>query len=817
MQKVGTVDLSHDQQGTNRLLSLPFPSILESLVPTSFRALLIVAAFGVATAANAANLVSLRAAEVVPPAFVPDRFVSVSGSVVAVKGVDLFRLDDARTSWRPLDWRLPGTLLGSISGGGEEWLLLELPAEGGAIRLSLPPETTVEGPTSSPNLPMKLREVQGAVLRGVPNVFGVSPDGNLHWLTLAAPGSHWSVQDAGPLSAGVLTSVVAQDGSLFATLREPDAKADQLWRWTPGADWRRVGELAGRVVMGTARAVGQAHVLYLTQAYSAGRAAPAQLQTYHSITAAFANQGTVSAEAVTRGVPLGDGVMWEARALTLTEIVGSKQLLRPLDWLMIIAYLVAIAGIGVYCFRREAKNSTSEFFVGSRTIPFWAAAVSLYVTSTSSIGYIATTAKAFATNWQYLLGNITTAFGLLFVAVWIVPMLRRLRLVSVFDYLEQRFHPSVRMLASAMCILLHLGGRMSIILFLPALAIATITGLDVVWSILIMGVVTMGYTALGGMRAVIWTDFLQLIVKIGGLVFALAFIWAQLDSDVATTIAAASDAGKTKLVDWRFDLTQATVWAFLFVVLMETVLTFPKDQVLMQRVFTTRSDKEAGRSVWVFAAIIIPGAWLFYLIGTGLWTYYQQNPERMNPLLSVDATFPLFIAAELPAGVTGLMIAGIFAASMATCSSIMNSVATMVSVDFYERLAGRPTQRFSIRLAEWVTVAAGMVGIGLALLLSRYDIGSFLDVALELYGLLGGGFGGAYTLGMFSRRANWQGVLIGMVASTVLTFAAWAVDLVHPFVYLGLSILMSILFGYVGSLFFPPPRQEALEGLVITR
>ncbi|MBL0125358.1 MAG: hypothetical protein IPP88_22695 [Betaproteobacteria bacterium] len=271
------------------------------------------------------------------------------------------------------------------------------------------------------------------------------------------------------------------------------------------------------------------------------------------------------------------------------------------------------------------------------------------------------------------------------------------------------------------------------------------------------------------------------------------------------------------MLDWSFDLTKATVWGFVFLVLMEIVLTFPKDQVLMQRVFTTKSDKEAGQSVWLFAAIIFPGACLFYLIGTGLWVFYQSHPERMNPLLSVDATFPLFIAAELPAGITGLMIAGIFAASMATCSSIMNSVATMVSVDFYERLAKNPTQVASIRLAEFVTVVAGVIGISLALLLSRYNIGSYLDVALEMYGLLGGGFGGAYTLGMFTRRANWQGVLIGMFASIVLTFAAWSVNLVHPFIYLAIAILISIVFGYIGSLFFPPPAPESLKGLIIQR
>ena len=551
---------------------------------------------------------------------------------------------------------------------------------------------------------------------------------------------------------------------------------------------------------------------------------PSQLLTYHTITRGYANQGSPMPTQANRAISWGNGLMWEATrpdepnaSLHLAEIESSKFLLRPLDWVALVIYLVGIAGIGVYCYWREEKQSTADFFVGNRTIPFWAAAVSLYVTSTSSIGYIATTAKAFSTNWQYLLNNIIGVFGLIFVAIWIVPMLRRLRLISVFDYLEQRFHISVRLMASAMCIVLHLCGRMSIILFLPSLAIATITGFDMVWSILIMGVVTIGYTALGGMRAVIWTDFVQLFVKVGGLIFALIFIIYKLDGGVGEFIATAEASDKMHMVDWSFDLTKATVWGFVFLVFMEIVLTFPKDQILMQRVFTTKSDKEAGRSVWLFAAIIVPAGWLFYLIGTGLWVFYQNHPERMNPLLSVDATFPLFIAAELPAGVTGLIIAGIFAASMATCSSIINSVATMVSVDFYEKLAKNPSPATSIRLAEWVTVVAGLSGIGLALLLSRFSISSYLDMALELFGLLGGGFGGAYTLGMFTRRANWQGVLIGMFASIVLTFAAWMVNLVHPFIYLAIAIFTSIVVGYIASLFFPAPDPKTLDGLIVQR
>ena len=790
---------------------------------------------------SAENLVTIKNSSLPNFPGTPEFLFVVSGQPVVVQQNRLWRLDEARKDWRPTVWQPPGKIHGVIVQGQRPYLMIETTPGQGVDRVEPYPEAVSATPVAArlPSLPVPLARARGAALGGTLYVIGTAADGKQFWMSTVpgAPAPLWNHLPPWPDMPTNITSLVTQDASILLTATasrqskqegKGKDKGDQFWRWTPTSGWSPLVALPGAVVEGAARAIGQAHLLYLVRTRAETEPPEMRLITYHTITNAFSTQGEKIVGDALRGTGVGNGIAWEVSAQSpageardaafhIAEIEEGKLLLRPLDWAMIVLYLIAIAGIGAYCYWREEKQSTSEFFVGNRTIPFWAAAVSLYVTSTSSIGYIATTAKAFATNWQYLVGNIVGVLGLFFVAIWIVPMLRRLKLVSVFDYLEQRFHPSVRMMASAMCIVLHLGGRMSIILFLPSLAIATITGFDMVWSILIMGLVTIGYTALGGMRAVIWTDFLQLFVKVGGLVFALIFIWYKLDGSPAELYAAADTAGKVKMLDWSFDVTKATVWGFIFVVLMETVLTFPKDQVLMQRVFTTKSDKEAGQSVWLFAAIIIPAAWLFYLIGTGLWTFYQSHPERMNPLLSVDATFPLFIAAELPAGVTGLMIAGIFAASMATCSSIMNSVATMVSVDFYERLAKNPTQRVSIRLAEIVTVIAGMIGIGLALLLSRYNIGSYLDVALELYGLLGGGFGGAYTLGMFTRRANWQGVLIGMVASMVLTFAAWWFSLVHPFIYLGIAILFSIVFGYIGSLFFPPPAPESLEGLIIQR
>ena len=631
----------------------------------------------------------------------------------------------------------------------------------------------------------------------------------------ASAGIAWQALPSLP-SGAPLNSLVAQRGELIATTR--GAGEDAQWRWSSDKGWQSLppvpGALAGDA---TARALGQAHVLYLLKPVAGSTAS--RLATFHTITRAWTDLPGSTAAFSPRVTAWGDGLVgWEtdAGALRTTSVTGGTYLLKWLDWLVIIVYLAAMVGIGLYFYLQEKRASTADFFVGGRSIPFWAAGVSLYATNTSSISFIAIPAKAFETNWQYLTNNLIAVVGLMFVAIWIVPLLRRLDLMSVFSYLEKRFHPAIRMLASALCIAMQIGSRMSVILFLPALAIATITGLDVVWSILIMGVFTILYTTLGGMKAVIWTDFVQVFVMFGGAIFAIGFIIYHLNGGAPEFLQVAMAENKTQLFDFSFDLTKATVWGFIFLVLFDVVLTFPKDQVLMQRVLSTKSDKEAGRSIWTFAAIMVPGGFFFYAIGTALYVYYQSHPERMNPLLPLDATFPLFIAAELPMGVTGLIIAGIFAAAMSTLSSIINSVSTLASVDFYEKLARNPTPKKSVLFAEIMGVLVGLLGIGIALLLSRYDIHSLFDVSIELAGLLGGGFAGAYTLGMFTRRANAQGVAIGIAGAIVLTLLIWSMDLVHPYFYLGISILLCIVIGYAASWLFPPPAQS-LSGLTIHR
>ena len=769
-----------------------------------------------AWAAHADSLVGLRRTALPAVPAPVQALAAVGDRAIAFTPDGAWLLDAGGARWQRQTWAPQPDVLGVATAAGQSVLLL---GQGGqmtaAARLVLASEQVVAQPL--PALPSPLKDAQAALAADQLWLAGRDGQGRavLMQLPLRAAEARWQVHAGWPGGAKPRAVVVQTRATYVIGEGAGPATPDRLWRWTADAGWVSRGELPGRLAGPWARASGQAHVLFVVAPAAGG---PPRLMAWQTITQSWAALPDGALPGVSQALPWRDGWLWldTAGAAETLEIESGKLLLKPLDWAVIVVYLAAMLGIGLYFYLREKRQSTAEFFVGGRSIPFWAAGVSLYAANTSSISYIAIPAKAFETNWQYMTNNLIAVLGLMFVAVWIVPLLRRLDLMSVFSYLETRFHPAIRMLASGLFMLTQLGSRMSVILYLPSLAIATITGIPVTWSILLMGVFTICYTALGGMKAVVWTDIVQLVVKMGGALFAIGFIVWSLDGGVAEFVRTAAAENKTRTFDFSFDLSKATVWGFVFLVLFDVVLTFPKDQVLMQRTLSTANAKEAGRSIWAFAAIMIPGGVVFYSIGTALFVYYKAHPERMNPLLSIDATFPLFIAAELPTGLTGLIIAGIFAAAMATLSSIINSVSTLASVDFYEKLVKDPDPARSVRFAEWMTVAAGLLGIAFALLLSRYDIHSLFDVSIELAGLLGGGFAGAYTLGMFTRRANSAGVAIGVATAIVLTTTAWAFNLLHPYLYLGMSIMLCIVVGYLASLLFPAPTRS-LRGLTIYR
>ena len=736
--------------------------------------------------------------------------VAIDGQPVVIRGGRAAMLRADRSRWDPLETTADlAAITDGVTDGNRAAVVVR--DSDGVMRVAL---ASRSGATlrlrALPAPPVVLRDGRVALFPESIVIAGIDTSGAGRVLEAPLSGGGWAARQGWP-GGGTPVALVARGPALFLTVRS-DLGERQL-RWTTKDGWQARTAAPGPIVAGSPRAIGQAHLLYLVRAASGP-----ELYSYSAITDAWAPLGY---RAAGEGpvAPFGDGIVSASVSPTgMTFTAATLELQRRplgwLDWTIIAVYLVGMLAIGFYFWKRSRTGSTSEFFLGSRAIPFWAAGISMFAGNTSSISYLAVPAKAFDTDWQYMMSKIVTVVGLLICAFWIVPLFRRLNLVSVFSYLETRFHPSIRMLSSALAIMMHVGGRMGVVLFLPALAIGTITGTNVIFCILVIGICTIIYTALGGMKAVIWTDFFQVVVLMAGALFAIGFVIHAVGATQIYETAMQFD--KTHLVNVSFDFTTPTLWGFIILIAFDTVLTFPKDQVLMQRALATPSAKEASRSVWVFAAVLLPAGFIFYIIGTVLFAYYRENPGRLDPLLPVDAVFPAFIGTELPHGITGIIIAGLFAAAMGTLSGTINSVATLLSVDFYEKLKRvPPTQKQSVRFAEWMTVLVGVVGVGLAIILSRLDVHSLLDLTIELFGLLGGSCAGAYSLGMFTTRANWQGTAIGIVAASIITLVAWIFGLVHPYFYLAIAIVASIVIGYLASFFFPPPRREQIDGMTV--
>lgn len=614
----------------------------------------------------------------------------------------------------------------------------------------------------------------------------------------------------------------AGDG-LYLAFSPDDGTDLHLYRYSRADGWTaRAGPGPGVDVL-LAQALGQSHIAF----FASGPEAPGatgvrakRLMTYSTITNTWVNLEAwddgpeeVRLAALPDGLLIaGPAVAGEGTAMARARFVVGKGHFAWLDYLAVGAYLAGMILIGVYFSRRE--TGTVDFFVGGRRMPWWAVGFSLYATGTSAISFMAVPAKSFATDWLYLANNVIGLVAVVPVALLIVPLIRRLSLTSTYEYLEMRFHPSVRLVGSIQCVVYQLAGRMSVVLFLPALALSAVTGMGVVTSILIMGLIATLYTVLGGIKAVIWTDVVQVVVLLGGALLCLIIVVARIDGGLGSLLAVAATDQKTHMFEWRLDLTVPTVWIFLILAVVD-VGTWPRDQVMVQRVLSTRSARAAGRSVWVMAAIVIPGSLLFFAMGTALYGFYKLNPERLSPMLNTDATFPYFIAAELPPGVAGLIIAALFAASMSTLDSSMNSVSTVVVTDFYKRFKKSVSDHRALVLARWITVLTGAFGTGFALYLSRMpDLGSVWDTFIMLAGLLGGGFGGVYALGMFTRRANWQGALIGTVCSVIITLWVKAHTPIHVLLYGGVAVISCVVIGY-GSSFFFPSQEDRLKGLTV--
>ena len=469
------------------------------------------------------------------------------------------------------------------------------------------------------------------------------------------------------------------------------------------------------------------------------------------------------------------------------------------DILVIVIYFLLISGLGYYYSKRQ-KN-TEDFFRGGQRIPFWAAGISIFGTALSPITFMAIPAKTYSTDWSYFLLNMSIFLSLPLVILLFIPYYRQKKLNTPYEYLEIRFSSIIRLLGSC-CFILYQIGRIGVILFLPSIALNLVTGVDIFLCIALMGGVSLIYTLMGGIEAVIWTDVVQVFVLMGGVSLSLILIIIGTENGFSGIIEQAKIYGKFNAFDLTLSLKEPTVWVMLFGGFFINLTTYGTDHTMVQRYLVTPTQKEAQKSLWIGALLTIPATFIFFFMGTALFVFYQVNPSALNNnFINNDAIFPWYIVSQLPGGVSGILIAAIFAAAMSSLSSSMNSGAASFSADIYDRY-GFVWNKDPLKMARWTTLCIGMMGILFALFMATADIKSLWDQFNKILGLIFGSLGGVFMLGLLTKKANTKGVLIGIVVSFTIQLIISFQQSVHLLMYAATGMISCFISGYFGSLLF---------------
>lgn len=704
--------------------------------------------------------------------------------------------------------------------------------------------------TQMPNLPRTCANACGALIGDTLYVAGgeESPGAtnalNTFWsLDLADSQAQWKELPPWPGPGRMLAMSSVQAGSFFiiggVSLSTGDSgkpKRTYLsdgYRFDPkNKKWQRIADLPNPVAAAPSPApsVGQSHLLLLGGddggkfGFEPMRDHPGfsrRVLAYHTITDTWCAMGEVPVGQVT--VP---SVSWQGRIVVpggeirpgvRTPEVHSMQFAARkagfglVNYLTLFLYLAGMVWLGA-SFTKKNK-STNDYFRGGQRIPWWAAGLSIFATMLSSITFMAIPAQAYSVGWNLFLANAYLIITPLVTLVFL-PFYRTLDVTSAYEYLERRFNLAARMIASALFILFQCG-RVAIVLFLPALALATVSNIDVMTAILLMGVLCVVYTVLGGIEAVIWTDVIQTIILMGGAIWALVTIVLRLDGTAGALIAEASSQGKfLQTVTWNFDVVMATGWIIMLGSIFINLFPYTASQDIVQRYVTTPDRKTAARAIWTNALISIPAQAIFFAIGTALFLFYRHHPELLDPAVQTDGIFPLFIVNELPMGVAGLIVAGIFAAAQSTLAGSLNSIATVWVTDFHLRLRPRTSDVDCLKIARWVTAIVGLVGTGMAVVLAKADVRSLWEAFIVVLGLFGGTISGLFMLGIFSRRAHGAGALTGATASVLLVGYVYVNKLTVFWLYSLIGVVSCIILGWVASLILPGPRQ-APDGLTV--
>lgn len=482
--------------------------------------------------------------------------------------------------------------------------------------------------------------------------------------------------------------------------------------------------------------------------------------------------------------------------------------MQTLDLVIIFGYLIGITAFGIWYAGKQ--ETTEDYFVGDRNVPWWAIAMSIVATETSTITFISVPGIAFAKggNFQFLQLVFGYMLGRVVISLVFIPLYFKGELQTVYQLLGDRFGGKVKMLASGLFVIMR-NIADGIRLLLTAIVLAAVytafnpqTSPEVViiGSILILGIVMIVFTFYGGMEAVIWIEVVQLVIYIGGAIAAAVVLVQNIDGGISGAIAAGQQFDKFSLFDFTLDFTKTyTFWGGVIGGCFLTMSTHGTDQFLVQRYLCTDKPRAAITALMTSGAVVLGQFIGFLFIGVLLFAFYA--PYNMEgyatatgafPFTGGDKVFPDFITQKMPTGLSGLVVAAIFAAAL---SSSLNSIAATAVNDIYKPYAKDKSDRHLMKIAGLLTVIVGIVQIAIAISLRNAN-SSALGMALSVASLINGPILGVFLVGAFLKGAREVHALMGMLASiAVMLYVLLGTKIAWPwYALIGSTVTVSVAF-----------------------
>lgn len=467
-----------------------------------------------------------------------------------------------------------------------------------------------------------------------------------------------------------------------------------------------------------------------------------------------------------------------------------------IDFIILVAYLGAVLFAGLHFSKKDMEGK--EFFKGDGTIPWWVTSVSIFATLLSPISFLSLAGNSYGGTWILWFAQLGMLIAIPLTIKFFLPIYSKLNIDTAYHYLELRFDSKALRVLGALMFIVYQIGRMSIIMYLPSMVLANLTGINVNLLIIVMGVIAIIYSYTGGLKSVLWTDFIQGSVLLVGVTFALIYLLSSIDGGAGAVFETLKQGKFIGAEEVIFDpnILKNSVFIILLGAGFNTCSSYISSQDIVQRFTTTTDTKELNKMMLTNGALSIFIATVFYLIGTGLYVFYGQNPV-LAQTAQQDQIFASYIAYQLPVGVTGILLAAIYAASQSTLSTGLNSVATSWTLDIQERLSKKEMSfKQQTKIAQYVSLGVGIVAIVVSMILANGEIKSAYEWFNGFMGLVLGVLAGTFVLGVFTKVANSTGAFAAFVVSAVaMVFIKYTMPEVSIWSYSIISVALSLVVG----------------------